>query len=718
MTVLPPRFTREWISRVGLVAWLGTWLAASLLAAAGLAPRVNAATFPHLDSAITDETGVLANDQSDIEAALQRLFDQTGVQLYVLFVPTTGTTSISDYAAQVAGGSQLGPRDALLTVALDDRTDNITIGSSLRDTVSQTSLDRVRTQVLEPTLASGDFGGAVIQTAGALRTVFQPTLTAAPATNAAVAIPGAAGTPAPGAAGGSTLDDLGTSLLALVGAVVLISVVVIVIARVVSLRRERRAAFEEASQQESLGRQANALLIGTDDAVRDAMQQLASLEAEFGTDQVAPIRKALGAAQDELKQAFVLGQKLDDSVPETVEQRRQMIEEIIARCHTADQALKAQQGALAALRDLEKNAPQVLDGLSADVARVDALIAGAPAAQARLDRYAQASTDSVKGNVDAARAKLDSAKVQIAQGQKHVADHDTAAAAVAASGAQKDLADATSLIAAISNLADSLDAAAATLKDQLGHASTDLEAAKQAARSPAAPGTREQFAAAEAALGEARRLSNQPKPDVLAASRKATEANTLTDKLLAGVQVAQAAYQRTELSATAAITTAKADLSRASDYIEGYRRAQTIGRAARNRVAEAERLVAQAEQALPTDVDQALSLARQADLMANQAFAIAQQDAPAYGPVNPAQYRPGDGIGSLVVGAILGGMLSGGRRGGGVFGGSGGLFGGRDGFGPGGFGSGGFGGGIGGGSGGFGGGGGGFGGGRSSSGHW
>jgi uncharacterized membrane protein YgcG len=155
-----------------------------------LANPASAQSVPNLDEAVTDQTGVLKPDQAAIESALQKLFDRTGVQLYVLFVHTTGGTDISDYARQV--GAQLGARDALLVVAVDDHTDNLSVGSGLSSQISQIKLDIVRNNVLEPLLSSGDFGEAVIATASALNSVFEgqvPGPTAAPT---------AKPTPAPG----------------------------------------------------------------------------------------------------------------------------------------------------------------------------------------------------------------------------------------------------------------------------------------------------------------------------------------------------------------------------------------------------------------------------------------------------------------------------------------------------------------------------------------
>ena len=155
-----------------------------------------AVDIPQLQSAVTDQTGALTGREPDIQATLQQLFDSTGVQLYVLFVPTTGDMSMGDYAAAV-GDQNLGADDALLVVALQDRTDNLSVGSGLRGRVSQTSLDQIRSSDLEPGLAAGDYANAVIGSAQALGPVLTPVV---PATApAASPPPDQPGQPAPDA---------------------------------------------------------------------------------------------------------------------------------------------------------------------------------------------------------------------------------------------------------------------------------------------------------------------------------------------------------------------------------------------------------------------------------------------------------------------------------------------------------------------------------------
>ena len=262
-------------------------------------------------------------------------------------------------------------------------------------------------------------------------------------------------------------------------------------------------------------------------------------------------------------------------------------------------------------------------------------------------------------------------------------------------------------------------------------AAADVEAAGASVK-PGQPAAPQPLADAPAALADAQAKAAGDRPDVLAAYQSATQAHALADKVLADVREAEAQRQRAYAErAGGDRRRGHRASSRVRDYIAGNRRSQDIGRAARNRLAEAERHLEQARSVLDHDSANALAEAQTASRMANEAYSLAQQVPPSYDPIDPSHYRPDTGLGSLLGGVILGGILAGGGRRGGGWGGGwggpgrrggwGGGLGGGFGGGPassGGFGSGGFGGGF--GSGGFGGsaGGGGFGGGRSSGGHW
>ncbi len=686
------------------------------------------AAAPKLSSAITDETGLLSGGTAQIEAAQGRLFDETGVQLYVLFVKSTDGQEIGQYALDVGNANGLTGTDALLVVATVDHTDWLQTGPDLRTVLSQNEIDGVL-RTLESRLKAGDFVGGMVGVADGLRAALpttgatpQPTAvppSAAPAT--VIPVP----TKIPGGSGGGTTGGGGSPL----GLIVVLAVLAIVAFVAVRLFRAR-GEYRERAAQEGLGRQANSLLIETDDAMRAAEQELGFAEAQFGEAQAAPFKAALDSARQELAAAFSLSQKLDDETPETPEQRRQMLQEIIDRCTKAKAIVGDQQGSIDQLRELEKNVEGVLKQTGADADAVEARVGASADVLTRLGRYAPASWQAVAGNREAAARKLAAARAALSAGLAAVTAGKRDEAAVNARTAQAAVVEAGRLLDGLDQAAQSLDEMAGKLPALLQHVQADVSQAQAAVSAGTSPDAKPAVDRAAAALAQASALAAGGTPDVIAAYRQATDASSAIDQTLAGIRDAEAARQGAVASAQAAIQTAESSIAQASSVIDAYARIPSIGRRARTRLAEAQSWLDRANQLLASDPAGAKQAAQNADQLADQAAQEAQSNVGdgarppgGWGMAAPSQGGGGGG-GSAVpflLGAILGGIFNGGRSGsgggGGWSGGGGGRSGGGGGFG--GFGSGGFGGGSGGG-GSFGGrgGGGGFGGGRGGGGSW
>ena len=120
-----------------------------------------------LQGPVTDTAGVIADRADDIEAAIERTLTDHGVQTFVLFVRTTGDLSAADYAEQTAALNSLGVDDALLLVAMDDRTDYIWVSDSL-DEITDDELDAILTETLEPALRAGEEADGTIAAIEAL----------------------------------------------------------------------------------------------------------------------------------------------------------------------------------------------------------------------------------------------------------------------------------------------------------------------------------------------------------------------------------------------------------------------------------------------------------------------------------------------------------------------------------------------------------------------
>jgi uncharacterized membrane protein YgcG len=646
-------------------------LLALLLMPAFQAPPVAlAADIPRLSGTITDQTGELDRSDPRLQPALDRLQRDHGVQLFVLFVDSTADLSVTEYATEVAARNSLGVNDALLVVALQDRTDAIWLSDGL-DNITNSEIDRVVANEIEPRLGDGDFAGAVAAAADGLGAAAGP---GTGSTSQPVSTPSP--TPAQGGGSGGTGSAGSGSGGVSAVLVVITAVVVLIAAYVLFLRFMRRrrgglSAEERDRQTGDLAKQANRQLIDTDDAIKDAQQELGFAEAQFGEETARPYREALDAAGAELKAAFTIRQQLDDATPEDPPTRERMLREILARCERAQGLVGEQAARIDSLRDLQKTAPDVLQKLPDQVASVEARLPAADATRLRLESYAAASWAAVRGNVTEARKRLEFVTAETGRGTTAVAAGDLQTAAVAARGAQDALAQAGTLLDSVDRLAVSLDQARDALPGLLRDAEADVSAARQAvAAGQVSPEVSGRFADAERLLASGKTAAAAAPPDVLAAQSAATQAHTAANEALAGIRATAEQRTREKAALDAQMRSASSAVDRAADYIETRRGG--VGQQARTRLAEAQRHWEDARAAYSADPARALQEAREAERLAGTAYSIAQGDFDQYDRGSSRGGGGGGGGSDLaggIIGGIIGGMIMGGGRGGG-FGGT------------------------------------------------
>ena len=100
---------------------------------------------------------------------------------------------------------------------------------------------------------------------------------------------------------------------------------------------------------------AGAALVRADDAVRAAAEELSYAQAQFGLSATDAFTETLRIARGHLARFFELRKLLDDDIPETEPQQRQMCGEILQRCSEAVVVLRRQEEAFNARRGLEAN---------------------------------------------------------------------------------------------------------------------------------------------------------------------------------------------------------------------------------------------------------------------------------------------------------------------------------------------------------------------------
>ncbi|HEY6013927.1 MAG TPA: TPM domain-containing protein, partial [Candidatus Limnocylindrales bacterium] len=548
----------------GAVAAIVLAGAASFSGLVGATP-VLAQSVPRLASQITDESGVVGGRSAEIGRALDRLLQERGVQLFVAFVPTTSGDVPQSFAQATFEQNGLGGNDMLLLVATDDHRyawwENGAVPS-----LPSNEIDQLLSRTLDPRFRAGDYPGGVIDFADGLAAALGGTVPATAATGPTVAPL----TPAPGGEVAEPARDAGPWPGILAGIVLLLAGLTLLWAWWRQRRLRRLTAEERDRRTGELARQANALLIAADDAVRDGQQELGFAEAEFDPADVDPLRVALTAARAELTAAFTVRQQLDDDVPEDPETRERMLTEIVDRATRLKALLDEQHQRLAALRDQEAQAPQALAALPDRVAALEARLPAAAATVERLAAYAPAETQSVKGNVEEARKRIAAASGEIERGQASLraTPPDARTAARAVQRVQRVLVEVAGLLDAVDRLAATLDDARNRLGDEIAAAESDLTAALDAdQRSPAGPEIAARLAEAKTLLARAKAQAVAPTPAVLAALRDAQQANATADEALASVRQAEERRARERAALDAALRTADASVARAQDFV-------------------------------------------------------------------------------------------------------------------------------------------------------
>ena len=107
---------------------------------------------------VLDRSGVLGGDTTAVREAIDRLFEERGIQLFVVYVDEfTGTSSDQDWANETAISSGLGDRDILLAIATDERIYSVSVADAFPLTDDQ--LADVATRLAHPRLARRRLGG-------------------------------------------------------------------------------------------------------------------------------------------------------------------------------------------------------------------------------------------------------------------------------------------------------------------------------------------------------------------------------------------------------------------------------------------------------------------------------------------------------------------------------------------------------------------------------
>lgn len=597
---------------------------------------------------IVDSAGVLGGDKAEVEAAIKKLGTDHATVLHVVTVKKfEDPTDREAWSDQVAEKASLGQNALIFAVATDTR--QYVLNKPANSKITAAQIEKIKSSAIGPQLANDNYAQAAI--------------------NAAAAI----GDAASGGSGDVPGDGAGAAILVGTGVVAAGGAGAYLYFR---NKRKKAALASSASygpqgaeldplaslSVEELRRKSGSLIIEADDAIKSSEQELGFAEAQYGDAAVGNFTKALAEAKAHMSESFKLQQQLDDHIPDTEEQQRSWLGEIIRRSEAALGSLQEQKADFDSLRELEKNAPQALAAISAGAQEADAKIASAEQSLTALRaKYADSALVQVADNITQAKERLDFVQNATATAQEKLTAGEGSLAAVAVRASEESLHQTNVLLDAIAKVSASLDEARNGLEAAVVETSQDLAQAKAMIQSGEHPELAGPVAGVEAALGQVKAEIQGGKIDPIATLQRVETAHQALDQSLTGIRNQQDQARRAQASLQQTIMSAQAQISATSDYITARRGG--VGTEARTRLAESQRNLDYALSISRNDPVTALTYAQQAHALAAQAAQLAQADVDNFGGYANQGFGGGGmfggrgGGGGGLGGAILGGIL-------------------------------------------------------------
>ena len=507
---------------------------------------------------IVDSGNVLGSRKGEVQDAIQKLLKDHKYNLYVVTVKTfENPADPKSWSQAVATKKGMGRADVILAMSDDGKyyfsPNSASAIYSKTSTISQNAI--------VANLAGGkrDFAQAAIDTAAAV------------------------GDAAGGGSGSVPSAGAGNGVLVGVGVVAAGGVGTYLYLR---NRRKKTAAAGGTAygpqgaeldplaglSVEELRRKSGSLLIEADDAIKSSEQELGFAQAQYGDAAVGNYTKALQDAKAHMSESFKLQQQLDDHIPDTEEQQRTWLGEIIRRSEAALSSLQEQKADFDSLRELEKNAPQALAAVGTGAKDAEAKIAAAEQSLGELRaKYAESALTQVADNISQAKERLAFVQNASTTAQDKLSAGEGSLAAVAVRAAEESLHQTNVLLGAIAKVAANLDEARSGLESAVVDTSQDLAQARAMIQSGAHPELAGPVAGVEAALAQVKAEIQGGKIDPIATLERVENAHQSLDTALTGIRDQQEQARRAQASLQQSIMSAQAQIGATSDYITARR---------------------------------------------------------------------------------------------------------------------------------------------------
>jgi predicted nucleic acid-binding Zn-ribbon protein len=624
----------------------------AILTTALLVAPSAAAQLPfRLPGYLTDNVGALSgSDRSAIQSATSKLYADRHIQLWVVFVDSFSGQAAKSWAQSTRSASDLSDFDALFAVATVDQSYAFLVPSRVQTINSRQVNDLQRNQI-EPALRRGDWSGAAVAAANGLDQHQE--------------------------------SGLARTWVPMLSALSVIAVTVLGALLFIRYRRRRQRAAEFAAARridptnpdalaalsiDALDDLSRSMVVNVDNAVRTSTHELDLTVEEFGERRTEPFTRAVNKAKATLGQAFTVRQQLDDAIPETPAQRRELLTQVIVAAARADRELESQKDAFEAMRDLVINAPSLLDGLTQQIVDLTARIAPGEQRMTELHNEFDASAlTSVAGNVTTAKDLLAFADQNVTRARDLAArpvSGEQSGLVDAVHSAESSLGQARALLDAVDSAASDIRHAVATLPSLIDDVQAGIEQANtqlQKTQDSKAPHIRELAIARNMAIKAFDAARGSGSADPLGAFTLLTKADAGLRRLLVTVAQEQATAERLNRTLEHALFTAQSRVHAVSEYIDTRR--GSVGPEARTRLAEASRKLQAAEDKRATNINEAIAHANSAATLAAQAESLASTDIQSAQRAYAGRYGGGN-MGAMIGGILIGDMLGGAMRGG------------------------------------------------------
>lgn len=617
-----------------------------------------------LQDKVTDEAGALsAEEKSQLEQKITQLQKDERRTLFVYITDELGTDPETFAAAAV---KDKGPNSAVYALSINDRKMGVQTGKDW----PKGRLDQMYDAAYDK-LASDEYGASALALADAA-------LGNSPTSNSS------------DSSGLAWLGGGAAAIVAAGGGIMYYSRRNTKKNNAQTLESAREIAPGDTDQLnrlplETLDQLAQEELVSTDESIRRGKEELNIALSEFGPERVRPFTKAMNHSTSTLQKAFHLRQRLDDAVPESPAERRQMLVEIVSSCGQADDALDAQAEEFAKMRDLLIHSDEKLDELTQRTVGLRARLPEAESTLAGLkSNYDENVLSPIVDNPELAAASLDEAEKLLDKARK--VQEQPAGQQGPLVGLIRDIEHACEmtdrLISGVENAEENIATARGNLEALIAEVEGEIDEARGLERQGKAQGTTADWDALEELLGRAGTTVNEAKAhgqqDPLGQHTALSSIDTQLDEALDRVREKTSTHARQLDLFRQQISVAESNIQAAEDLISS--RGRIIGSGARTALADAKRLHAQALHTERSDIRAALQSSRKAVAAAQAALQRAKEDIDEHRRRQQRQ-QMGNAANNIVTGVVLGQMLGGGRGFGGGFGGGGfggGSFGGGD----------------------------------------